>query len=79
MPHQDLEVLFLIWACMALVTLVLTEPSLGPGYSVPHLGLNRPVDHGPRRLHMYLLPLITTGASRVPGNTVPHLVLIWTS
>ena len=46
MPHQDLEVLFLIWACMALVTLVLTQASLGdgpndphPGYSIPHLGL----------------------------------------
>ena len=39
MPHQDLVILFPIWACMALVTLVLTQASLGPGYSIPHLGL----------------------------------------
>ena len=39
MPHQDLVILFPIWACMALVTLVLTQASLGPGYSMPHLGL----------------------------------------
>ena len=39
MPHQDLVILFSIWACMALVTLVLTQASLGPGYSIPHLGL----------------------------------------
>ena len=36
-PHQDLVILFRIWACMALVTLVLTQASLGPGYSIPHL------------------------------------------
>ena len=39
MPHQDLVILFPIWAYMALVTLVLTQSSLGPGYSIPHLGL----------------------------------------
>ena len=39
MPHQDLVILFPTWACMALVTLVLTQASLGPGYSIPHLGL----------------------------------------
>ena len=39
MPQQDLVILFPIWACMALVTLVLTHASLGPGYSIPHLGL----------------------------------------
>ena len=38
MPHKDLVILFPIWACMALVTLVLTQASLGPGYSIPHLG-----------------------------------------
>ena len=39
MPHQDLVILFPIWACMALVTLVHTQESLGPGYSIPHVGL----------------------------------------
>ena len=39
MPHKVLEILFPIWACMALVTLVLTQASLGPGYPIPHLGL----------------------------------------
>ena len=39
MPHQDLVILFPIWACTALVTLVHTQASLGPGYSMPHLGL----------------------------------------
>ena len=34
MPHQELVILFPIWACMALVTLVLTQASLGPGYSI---------------------------------------------
>ena len=39
MPHQDLVILFPFWACLALVTLVFTQASLGPGYSIPHLGL----------------------------------------
>ena len=39
MAHQDLVNLFPIWACMALVTLVLTQASLGSGSSIPHLGL----------------------------------------
>ena len=39
MAHQDLVNLFPIWACMALVTLVLTQASLGPGYSILQLGL----------------------------------------
>ena len=39
MPSQDLVILFPIWACMALENLVLTQASLGPGYSIPHLGL----------------------------------------
>ena len=40
MPHQDVVILFPIWASMALVTLILTQASLGPGYSIPHLGLS---------------------------------------
>ena len=40
MRHQDLLLLFPIWAGMTLVTLVLTQASLGPGYSIPHLGLS---------------------------------------
>ena len=39
MPHQNLVILFPIWACMALVNLVLTQASLGPGYSITYLGL----------------------------------------
>ena len=39
MPHQDLVILFPIWDFMALVTLGLTQASLGPGYSIPLLGL----------------------------------------
>ena len=46
MPHQDVVILFPIWACMALVPLVLTQASLGdgpndphPGYAITHLGL----------------------------------------
>ena len=39
MPQQELVILFPIWACMALVTLVLTQALFGPGYSIPHLGL----------------------------------------
>ena len=32
-------ILFPIWAFMALEILVLSQASLGPGYSIPHLGL----------------------------------------
>ena len=39
MPQQELVILFPIWACMALVILVLTLASFGPGYSIPHMGL----------------------------------------
>ena len=35
----DQVILFPIWAFMVLVTLVLTQASLGPGYSIPHLDL----------------------------------------
>ena len=44
MLHQDLVILFPIWACMALVTLVLTQASFGSGYSIPHLGLTLTTD-----------------------------------
>ena len=37
---QDLVILFRIWACMVLVTLVLTQASFGPVYSIPHLGIS---------------------------------------
>ena len=40
MPHQDLVILFPIWACMALVTLVLIQASFGSGYSIQLLGLS---------------------------------------
>ena len=69
MPHQDLVILFPIWACMALVTLVLTQASLGdgpndphPGYSIPRLGLTSTRDlwshSGPRtKLVTMVIPL----------------------
>ena len=37
-------ILFPICACMTLVTLVLTQVSFGPGYSIPHLGLTLTTD-----------------------------------
>ena len=46
MPHQDLVILYPIWACMVLVTVVLTQASLGPGYSIPQLGLTFTRDLG---------------------------------
>ncbi len=59
-PHQDLVILFPIWACMALVTLVLTQASLGPGYSIPHLGLTLTRDlwshSGPQTKLVTLVP-----------------------
>ena len=55
-----LVILFPIWVCMALVTLVLTETSLGPGYSIPHLGLtftrNRWSHSGPQTKLVTLVP-----------------------
>ena len=60
MPQQDLVILFPIWACMALVTLVLTKESLGPGYSIPHLGLTLTRDlwspSGPQTKLVTLVP-----------------------
>ena len=69
MPHQDLVILFPIWACMALVTLVLTQASLGdgpkdnhPGYSIPHLGLTLNRDRwshsGPQTKLVTLVPAL---------------------
>ena len=74
MPHQDLVILFPIWACMALVTLVLTQASLGPGYSTPHLGLTLTRDlwshSGPQTKLVTLVPL---WASPLPGDSGPLL------
>ena len=70
MPHQDLVILFPIWACMALVTLVLTQASLGPGYSIPHLGLTLTRDlwsySGPQTKLVTLVPLWD---SPLPGES----------
>ena len=70
MPHQDLVILFPIWACMALVTLVLTQASFGPGYSIPHLGLTFTMDlwshSGPQTKLVTLVPL---WASPLPGDS----------
>ena len=60
MPHQDLVILFPIWAFMALVILVFTQASLGPGYSIPHLGLTLTRDlwshSGPQTKLVTLVP-----------------------
>ena len=52
--------LFPIWACMTLVTLVLTQASLGTGYSIPHLGLTLTTDlwshSGPQTKLVTLVP-----------------------
>ena len=60
MPHQDLVILFAIWACMALVTLGLTQSSLVPGYSILQLGLTLSRDlwshSGPQTKLVTLVP-----------------------
>ena len=60
MLQHDLVILFPIWACMALVTLVFTQGSLGPGYSIPHLGLTLTRDlwsnSGPQTKLVTLVP-----------------------
>ena len=60
MPHQDLVILCPIWDCMALVTLVLPQASLGHGYSIPHLGLTLTMDlwsnSGPQTKLVTLVP-----------------------
>ena len=85
MPHQDLVILFPIWACMALVTLVLTQASLGLGYSILILGLILTRDlwshSGPQTKlvtlvppsgpHPYLVTLVTRLASLGPGESGP--------
>ena len=76
MPHQDLVIRFPFWPCMALVTLVFTQASLGPGYSIPHLELTLTRDlwsHSwpqtklftlvPPGPHPYLVTLVTPWAS----------------
>ena len=78
MPHQNLVILFPIWACMALVTLVLTQAhwdqdtlfhtwaSLLPGTAGPILGLT---------LNWLLwFPLLT---SPLPGDSGHPLGLPW--
>ena len=84
MSHQDLVLLFSIWACMAIVTLVLTQASLVPGYSIPHLGLTFTGTSGPilglklnwllwfpSGPHPYLVTLVTPWASLGPGESGP--------
>ena len=78
MPHKDLEILFPIWACMALVTLVLTQASLGTRYSIPHLGLTFTMDlwshSGPQTKLVTLVPL---WASPLPGDSGHPLGFTW--
>ena len=84
MPHQDLVILFPFWACMALVTLVLTQASLGPGYSIPQLSLTLTRDlwsfSGPQTKLVtlvtlwaspFLVTLGTPWASLGPGESSP--------
>ena len=61
---------------MALVTLVLTQASLGPGYSIPHLGLtwNRDL-WSPSGPQTKLLTLVPPG----PLSYLVTLVTSWTS
>ena len=78
MPHQDLEVLFLIWASMALVTLVLTQASLGPGYSIPNLGLTLTRDLWPNSgPQTKLVTLVPFWASPLPGDSGHPLGFTW--
>ena len=90
MPNQEIVILFPICACMTLVTLVLTQASLGPGYSIPHLGLTLTRDLGPIRglklnwllwfpsgPHPYLVTLVTPWDSLGPGESGPKLVRTW--
>ena len=78
MPHQDLVILFPFWACMALVTLVFTQASLEPGYSIPHLGLTLTRDiwshSGPQ---IKLVTLVPLWASPLPGDSGHLLGFIW--
>ena len=81
MPHQDLVILFAIWACMALVTLLLTQASLGPGYSIPHLGLTLTRDlwsHSQplTKLVRLILPLGLTVTWFLSSTSGPNLDLV---
>ena len=77
-PSPDQVILFPIWACMALVTLVLTQASLRPGYSIPHLGLTLTRDlwsyYGPQTKLVTLVPL---WASPLPGDSGHPLGFTW--
>ena len=71
-------ILFPIWACMALVTLVLTQASLGSGYSIPHMSLTLTSDlwshSGPQTKLVTLVPL---WASPLPGDSGHPLGFTW--
>ena len=78
MPHQDLVILFPIWACMALVTLVLTQASLEPGYSIPHLGLTLPRTSDPiLGLKLNWLLWFPLWASHLPADSGHPLGFTW--
>ena len=78
MPQQDLVILFPIWACMALVTLVLTQASLGPGYSIPHLGLTLTRDLWSHSWpQTKLVTLVPHWASPLPDDTGHPLGFTW--
>ena len=78
MPQQDLVNLFPIWACMALVTLVLTQESLGTGYSIPHLGLTLTRDlWSILGLKLNWLLWFPLGASPLPGDSGHPMGFIW--
>ena len=78
MPQQDLVILFPIWACMALVTLVLTQASQGPGYSIPHKSFTLTRDlwshSGPQTKWLLWFPL---WASPLPGDSGHPLGFTW--
>ena len=57
---------------MALETLFLTQASLGPGYSIPHLGLTWTRDR------WSILGLKLTGYSGSPSDPHPYLVTLVT-
>ena len=78
MPHQDLVIQLPIWPCMALVTLVLTQASLGPGYTIPHQGLILTRDlwtHSGSQTK--LVTLVPPLASPLPGYSGHTLGFTW--
>ena len=75
-------ILFPIGVCMTLVPLVLTQASMGAGYSIPHLGLTLTRElwshSGPQTKLVTLVPplvelvtLVTPWASLGPGESCP--------